>query len=79
MIDHQDQTFYQQLEGGIRYVDLRSCWNGTTWRTFHFELGNTVQGGHCLRVCSSAEQRLLSAALGHSQVPRAKPDRGRCG
>ena len=40
----QNTTFFEQLAGGVRYVDLRSCWNGSEWRTFHFELGNTVQG-----------------------------------
>lgn len=41
----QDQIFYQQLMGGIRYFDLRSGWNKTTntWVTFHFVEGSPVQ------------------------------------
>lgn len=41
----QDQNFFQQMAGGIRYFDLRSGWNKThnTWVTFHFVEGSPVQ------------------------------------
>lgn len=41
----QDQDFFGQLMGGIRYFDLRSGWNKThnTWVTFHFVQGSPVQ------------------------------------
>jgi len=39
----QDRDFYEQFKAGIRYVDLRACWNGTEWRTFHFEMGLPIQ------------------------------------
>lgn len=41
----QDQDFYQQLQGGVRYFDLRAAWdsNSSSWRSFHFEYGNKVQ------------------------------------
>ena len=41
----QDQTFYEQMEGGIRYFDLRSGWDNVTqtWRAFHFESGLPIQ------------------------------------
>lgn len=41
----QDQDFYNQLQGGIRYFDLRAAWdaNSSSWRTFHFEYGNAIQ------------------------------------
>jgi hypothetical protein len=41
----QDQTFYQQMTGGIRYFDLRSGWDkdSKTWVTFHFVIGSPVQ------------------------------------
>lgn len=41
----QDKTFYQQMQGGIRYFDLRSGWNRTTkqWVTFHFLEGTMVR------------------------------------
>ena len=41
----QDKTFYQQMQGGIRYFDLRSGWNRTTkqWVTFHFLEGTNVR------------------------------------
>ena len=41
----QDQTFYEQMSGGIRYFDLRAGWDNTTqcWRAFHFECGLPVQ------------------------------------
>ena len=35
----QDQDLFGQLEGGIRYIDFRAGWDGTTWHTFHFEVG----------------------------------------
>jgi len=40
----QDKTFYQQMQGGIRYFDLRSGWNQTTqqWLAFHFLQGTLV-------------------------------------
>ena len=41
----QDETFYQQMLGGIRYFDVRSGWNKTTkqWVTHHFVIGSPVQ------------------------------------
>lgn len=41
----QDQTFYEQMSGGIRYFDLRAGWDNSTqcWRAFHFECGLPVQ------------------------------------
>lgn len=41
----QDQTFYEQMSGGIRYFDLRAGWDNVTqcWRAFHFESGLPVQ------------------------------------
>jgi hypothetical protein len=41
----QDQDFYQQMQGGIRYFDLRAGWqkNTKTWVTFHFVEGSPVQ------------------------------------
>jgi len=35
----QNQTVYDQLVGGIRYVDLRACWDGSDWRIHHLALG----------------------------------------
>eukprot|EP01027_Heterolobosea_sp_BB2_P010723 GEZU01015706.1.p1 GENE.GEZU01015706.1~~GEZU01015706.1.p1 ORF type:complete len:220 (+),score=41.53 GEZU01015706.1:69-662(+) len=41
----QNTTFYQQLMGGIRYLDLRACWIDTLneWRTQHFIVGVPTQ------------------------------------
>lgn len=41
----QDKTFYEQMQGGIRYFDLRSGWNRTTkqWITFHLLEGTEVR------------------------------------
>lgn len=41
----QDQDFYQQMQGGIRYFDLRAGWQSLTqtWVTFHFVEGYPVQ------------------------------------
>lgn len=40
----QDRTFTQQLEGGIRYFDVRAGWDAKTnsWRAFHLVIGNPV-------------------------------------
>lgn len=40
----QDRTFYQQLEGGIRYFDIRAGWDSktNTWRAFHLAIGNSI-------------------------------------
>jgi hypothetical protein len=40
----QDRTFTQQLEGGIRYFDVRAGWDAktNTWRAFHLVMGNSV-------------------------------------
>ena len=41
----QDETFYNQMKGGIRYFDLRSGWynKANEWVTFHFVIGSPVQ------------------------------------
>jgi hypothetical protein len=41
----QDQNFYKQMQGGIRYFDLRSGWDKDSkkWVTFHFVIGSPVQ------------------------------------
>ena len=41
----QDQTFYQQMQGGIRYFDLRAGWDiyNLQWVTFHTVIGSPVQ------------------------------------
>jgi hypothetical protein len=38
----QTTDLYEQAMGGIRYFDLRICWNGTDFDTYHFETGNTI-------------------------------------
>jgi len=40
----QDEDFYSQMQGGIRYFDLRCGWDNSTqqWRTFHFLIGNPI-------------------------------------
>ena len=40
----QNLNFYQQMQGGIRYFDLRAGWNQSTstWVTFHFIQGSPV-------------------------------------
>ncbi|CAG9315127.1 unnamed protein product [Blepharisma stoltei] len=40
----QDQNLYQQLLGGIRYLDIRSGWDNTTnqWVTFHYLCGSPI-------------------------------------
>ena len=39
----QDTTIYQQLNGGIRYVDIRACYIGDDWYTQHFLVGTRTQ------------------------------------
>jgi len=39
----QNTTVYQQLLGGIRYIDLRVCVYNSGWFTLHFLLGNQIQ------------------------------------
>jgi hypothetical protein len=39
----QDTTIYNQLMGGIRYVDLRACYIGDDWFTQHFLVGTRTQ------------------------------------
>ena len=41
----QDQSFYQQMLGGIRYFDLRAGWDNRTnhWVTYHFVTGTPVE------------------------------------
>eukprot|EP00128_Syssomonas_multiformis_P014227 Colp12_sorted_trinity150504_noHs@27332 len=39
----QRETFYEQLSGGIRYLDIRACWDGQDWRTMHMIVGNTIK------------------------------------
>jgi hypothetical protein len=39
----QDRDIYQQMEGGIRYIDFRCAWYKDSWHTFHFEVGNLCQ------------------------------------
>ena len=41
----QDQDFYSQMVGGIRYFDLRCGWDNDTqtWRTFHMEFGHPLE------------------------------------
>lgn len=41
----QDKNFYQQMQGGIRYFDLRAGWQKNTkeWVTYHFVEGSPVQ------------------------------------
>jgi len=39
----QNTTIYQQLMGGIRYVDLRACWIQGDWYTQHFLVGTKTQ------------------------------------
>lgn len=40
----QDRSFYQQLQGGIRYLDVRAGWDNSThtWRAFHLQIGNNI-------------------------------------
>lgn len=38
----QNVSVFEQLSGGMRYIDLRSGWNGTAWNTFHMEVGNPI-------------------------------------
>lgn len=40
----QDRNFYEQMQAGIRYFDLRAGWNQSTstWVTFHFIQGSPV-------------------------------------
>ena len=35
----QGRTLYEQAEDGMRYFDVRAAHNGTTWCSYHFELG----------------------------------------
>ena len=35
-------SFFQQLMIGVRYLDVRAAYDGSDWRTYHFELGNTI-------------------------------------
>lgn len=41
----QDQDFYNQMKGGMRYFDLRSGWDKSTnqWVTFHFLIGFPIE------------------------------------
>ncbi len=39
----QDTTIYEQLMGGIRYVDLRACYINGDWYTQHFLVGTKTQ------------------------------------
>jgi len=39
----QNTTFYQQLSAGIRYLDIRSVWYKSDWRTEHFLVGVPTQ------------------------------------
>lgn len=41
----QDLDFYEQMEQGIRYFDVRSGWYNETeeWRVFHYKVGNQVE------------------------------------
>jgi hypothetical protein len=39
----QNTTIYEQLMGGIRYVDLRACYIGDDWYTQHFLVGTRTQ------------------------------------
>jgi hypothetical protein len=41
----QDHDIYDQLLGGIRYLDLRTGWDEARaeWRTFHFEFGHPTK------------------------------------
>lgn len=32
-------NFFEQLNGGIRYIDFRAGYDGTAWHSFHFEEG----------------------------------------
>lgn len=42
--ESQDWTFYQQLQGGMRYLDLRAGWDNSTctWKAFHMQIGNSI-------------------------------------
>jgi len=39
----QDTTIYEQLAGGIRYIDLRACYIVDDWYTQHFLIGTRTQ------------------------------------
>lgn len=39
----QNTTIYEQLNGGIRYVDLRACEMDGDWYTQHFLVGTRTQ------------------------------------
>lgn len=39
----QNTTIYEQLVGGIRYVDLRACEIDGDWYTQHFLIGTRTQ------------------------------------
>jgi hypothetical protein len=39
----QDTTIYEQLMGGIRYLDLRACFIQNDWYTQHFLVGTRTQ------------------------------------
>jgi hypothetical protein len=40
----QQRSLYEQMRGGIRYFDIRCCWDykSATWRTFHYAMGHAV-------------------------------------
>lgn len=38
----QTLDFQQQAEAGVRYFDLRVCWNGTDFVAYHFEQGHRI-------------------------------------
>jgi hypothetical protein len=39
----QRGTIREQLEAGVRYIDLRICYNGSDFFTYHFQIGPTIQ------------------------------------
>jgi hypothetical protein len=39
----QNSTLYQQAAAGIRYFDLRACYNGSDWVSFHFVQGLPIR------------------------------------
>lgn len=40
----QDASISEQLDAGIRFLDLRAGWNGTTWVTCHTAEGPALSG-----------------------------------
>lgn len=39
----QNTSLYEQMAGGIRYIDLRVCWTMGDWYTQHFVIGMKIQ------------------------------------